>query len=168
MHPERLRVEYLENPPGIDELLPRFFWVMSDDRRGAGHRLPGGGVAITVSAAILEIHAHGAVRNHCAVEDGRNVVDVGGWIGGGGWRSGTRDGEGVGLDHFAITRSHCGDDDIGPHGQGPRRTGHACGDGNIVDGDGGLGNLHPRGEGDGGYGIGHGSGIGEDARVERR
>ena len=36
MHPERLRVEYLENPRGIDEPFPRFFWVMSDDRRGAG------------------------------------------------------------------------------------------------------------------------------------
>lgn len=32
----RLRVEYLENPMGMDEPSPRFSWIMSDERQGAG------------------------------------------------------------------------------------------------------------------------------------
>ncbi|MBD3243951.1 MAG: Bacterial alpha-L-rhamnosidase [Chitinivibrionales bacterium] len=33
--PVRMRVEYEENPLGIDERCPRFFWAMADSRRGA-------------------------------------------------------------------------------------------------------------------------------------
>ncbi len=36
--PHRLRCEYLTNPAGIDERLPRLSWEMNDPRRGAAQR----------------------------------------------------------------------------------------------------------------------------------
>ncbi len=35
MTPERLRIEYLESPLGIDEKRPRFSWRVADDQAGA-------------------------------------------------------------------------------------------------------------------------------------
>jgi alpha-L-rhamnosidase len=53
--PQRLRIEYLENPLGLDETTPRFSWELDDARRGAEQTAYE--IVVATDAVILDMDA---------------------------------------------------------------------------------------------------------------